>query len=221
MSPSSSSSTPHPTVFAVIELGGTQYKVLPGDVIVSEKLRPTGRLKWDRVGEVVDLGKEVLMVAGSDFTAVGLPSVGGGRNGFKVRVRVEEITRDATVVVFKKRRKKHSRRRNGFRRQVTLVRILGVSDDQGVFDEEVERLEREGVKGWVTSSGRVHGIDEVGGDVDVIRFDENENENENDNDNDESDAEWDGDDVDDDDEGDDYEGEELNEEREDNKDKNV
>jgi len=34
----------------VIELGGTQYKILPGDVIVSEKLRPTGRLKWDRVG---------------------------------------------------------------------------------------------------------------------------------------------------------------------------
>jgi len=57
-----------------------------------------------------------------DTTLVGLPYV----KGAEVEVMVEEITRDKTVDVFKKRRRKNSRRKNGFRREVTFLRILGI-----------------------------------------------------------------------------------------------
>jgi large subunit ribosomal protein L21 len=66
--------------------------------------------------------EEVLLVADQDQTLVGLPGV----RGAQVDVMVEEITRDKTVIVFKKRRRKNSRRKNGHRRQVTFLRVLGV-----------------------------------------------------------------------------------------------
>lgn len=45
--------------FAIVEMGGTQHKVVPGDVIVSEKLRVTGTKSWDKIGSIIDLTKEV------------------------------------------------------------------------------------------------------------------------------------------------------------------
>ena len=54
---------------------------------------------------------------------------------------VEEITRDKTVVVFKKRRRKHSRRKNGFRRQVTFLRVLDVKMPGEVKGESMDHGE--------------------------------------------------------------------------------
>mmetsp|Transcript_16756 Transcript_16756/g.37675 ORF Transcript_16756/g.37675 Transcript_16756/m.37675 type:complete len:88 (+) Transcript_16756:944-1207(+) len=51
---------------------------------------------------------------------------------FGVVVRVEEITRDAKVIAFKRRRRKHSKRKKGFRREVTILRVLQIiSPDSG------------------------------------------------------------------------------------------
>jgi large subunit ribosomal protein L21 len=104
--------------FAVIRIAGAQHKVTTDDLIVSNKLKPVEKYN---VGSVHTLS-DVLLVGSSHLTLVGLPIVPGA----EVDVMVEEITRDAKVVVFKKRRRKHSERRNGFRRDVTLLRVLDI-----------------------------------------------------------------------------------------------
>lgn len=106
-------------VFAIIELAGTQHKITVDDVIVSAKLSPVTTFS---VGSVHTL-KEVLLVGSSHLTLVGLPHVGGA----EVNVMVEEITKDAKVIVFKKRRRKNSQRKKGFRRDVTMLRVLDIS----------------------------------------------------------------------------------------------
>lgn len=103
---------------AVIELGGTQFKVTTDDVIVVNRLKP---VETYSIGSVHTL-KDVMLVGSSHLTLVGLPFV----KGAEVDVMVEEITRDAKVIIFKKRRRKHSQRKNGFRRDVTLLRVLDI-----------------------------------------------------------------------------------------------
>ncbi|KAL7462303.1 hypothetical protein ACHAXS_002686 [Conticribra weissflogii] len=106
--------------FAVVRLAGFQHKVTAHDLLVVNKLKPTSH--WC-VGSTHTLKDEdVLLMADTNKTLVGLPCVKGG----EVDVMVEEITRDKTVVVFKKRRRKNSRRKNGFRREVTFLRVLDV-----------------------------------------------------------------------------------------------
>jgi large subunit ribosomal protein L21 len=104
--------------FAVIELGGAQFKVTTDDVIVANRLQPVSDYK---IGSVHTL-KEVMLVGSSHMTLVGMPFVVGA----EVDIMVEEITRDAKVIVFKKRRRKNSQRKNGFRRDVSLLRVLDV-----------------------------------------------------------------------------------------------
>lgn len=106
--------------FAVIHLAGFQHKVTKDDLLVVNKLKPVS--KWSVGSTHTFKNEEVLLMADTDKTLVGLPSVQGG----EVDVMVEEITRDKTLIIFKKRRRKHSRRKNGFRRQVTFLRVLDV-----------------------------------------------------------------------------------------------
>ncbi|TYZ59454.1 hypothetical protein PybrP1_004755 [[Pythium] brassicae (nom. inval.)] len=101
--------------FAVVKLGGTQYKVTQGDVVVAEKI------KHAKVGEIMDLN-EVLLLGNVNQTIVGRPFV----EGAVVRARVEEQTLDEKIDIFKKKRRKNYRRWNGFRRQVTVLRVTEV-----------------------------------------------------------------------------------------------
>ena len=105
--------------FAIVRLGGTQYKITKDDVIVAEKLDV-------QVGAdlVID---EVLLVGSEAATVVGRPTVPRAT----VTCAVEEQTRDAKVVVFKKRRRQNSRRRNGHRRHVTLLRVTDIDAGDG------------------------------------------------------------------------------------------
>ncbi|KAF1777825.1 Ribosomal protein L21-like [Phytophthora cactorum] len=99
--------------FAVVKLAGTQYKVTQGDVVITEKIKEA------KVGEIMDID-EVLLLGNVNQTIVGLPLV----EGAKVRARVEEQTLDAKIDIFKKKRRKNYRRWNGFRRQVTVLRVM-------------------------------------------------------------------------------------------------
>lgn len=105
-------------MFAVIALAGSQHKVTVDDVLVVNKLKPVSEFALGTVHTLTD----VLLVGSSHKTLVGLPIVSGA----EVDVMVEEITRDAKVIIFKKRRRKHSQRKNGFRREVTMLRILDI-----------------------------------------------------------------------------------------------
>ncbi|KAL3673045.1 hypothetical protein V7S43_002340 [Phytophthora oleae] len=101
--------------FAVVKLAGTQYKVTQGDVVITEKIKEA------KVGEIMDID-EVLLLGNVNQTIVGRPLV----EGAKVRARVEEQTLDAKIDVFKKKRRKNYRRWNGFRRQVTVLRVTDI-----------------------------------------------------------------------------------------------
>eukprot|EP00586_Coscinodiscus_wailesii_P020220 CAMPEP_0172498980 /NCGR_PEP_ID=MMETSP1066-20121228/120572_1 /TAXON_ID=671091 /ORGANISM="Coscinodiscus wailesii, Strain CCMP2513" /LENGTH=293 /DNA_ID=CAMNT_0013272497 /DNA_START=289 /DNA_END=1167 /DNA_ORIENTATION=- len=112
---------PSQTRFAVILLSGTQYKITVDDLVISDKLLPVER--W-AVGQTLTLrNEEVLLVGDTRRTVVGLPFCPAGA---EVDVMVEEITRDKKVVVFKKRRRKNSKRKMGFRREVTFLRVLDI-----------------------------------------------------------------------------------------------
>ena len=102
-------------LFAVVNLGATQYKVTAGDVICAE------RLPSAVVGSVLRLS-DVALVGSRERTLVGRPLVPGAA----VRVAVEEQARDRKVIVFKKRRRKRYQKTQGHRRHVTRLRVLDV-----------------------------------------------------------------------------------------------
>ena len=101
-------------MFAVIKTGGKQYRVAAGDEVTIEKLAA-------EAGEVVTFG-EVLMVGGEAGTVVGAPTGAGAT----VAGEVVKQTRGDKVIVFKKRRRQNSRRRNGHRQWLSVVRITGI-----------------------------------------------------------------------------------------------
>ena len=101
-------------MYAVIRSGGKQYRVAPDDVIQVEKLEadPGSRVVLD----------QVLMVGGDDAAKVGAPLVAGAA----VNAEVVEQKRGPKIIVFKKKRRKNYRRRNGHRQDITLLRITGI-----------------------------------------------------------------------------------------------
>jgi large subunit ribosomal protein L21 len=104
------------TMFAVIKTGGRQYRVVPDDVL------EIGKIAGD-VGTIVQLN-EVLMLGG-DTPIVGLPLVAGA----SVAVEVLDHKRGPKVIAFKKRRRKNSRRKRGYRDEITLIRISEILAD--------------------------------------------------------------------------------------------
>ncbi|GMH51168.1 hypothetical protein TL16_g00952 [Triparma laevis f. inornata] len=105
--------------FAVLELSGSQFKVSTGDVLTTEKLKPVHKYF---VGAEIEMTDNIVLCGDKEHTLVGMPRVSNA----SVKVRIEEITRDATIVVFKKRRRKNSRTKNGHRAEKTMLRVLDI-----------------------------------------------------------------------------------------------
>ncbi|MBL8699748.1 MAG: 50S ribosomal protein L21 [Alphaproteobacteria bacterium] len=101
-------------MYAVIKTGGKQYKVAKNDVIVIEKLDA-------ETGNTVEF-TDVLMVGGDGTAKVGKPTVAGA----VVKGTVLSQQKGEKVIVFKKRRRKNSRRKNGHRQLETVVRISDI-----------------------------------------------------------------------------------------------
>ncbi len=104
-------------MYAVVKTGGKQYRVAKDDVIRVE------RLSGD-VGGTVELA-DVLMIGDGDKTTVGAPIMADA----KVVAEVVEQTRDAKVLIFKKKRRKHHRRLRGHRQELTVLRITDILPD--------------------------------------------------------------------------------------------
>ena len=100
-------------MFAVIKTGGRQYRVVPDDVL------EIGKIAGD-VGTIVQLG-EVLLVGG-DSPVLGAPTVVGAT----VAAEVLQHKRGPKVISFKKRRRKNSRRKRGYRDEITVLRITEI-----------------------------------------------------------------------------------------------
>ncbi len=100
-------------MYAVIESGGKQYRVAPGDVVEVE-------LTGDE-GDTLELDR-VLMVSGDDGVQVGQPTVVGA----KVRASLLGQIRGPKIRVFKSKRRKGYRRTNGHRQNLLRIRIDGI-----------------------------------------------------------------------------------------------
>jgi large subunit ribosomal protein L21 len=103
-------------MFAVIKTGGRQYRVVPDDVL------EIGKIAGD-VGTIVQLG-EVLLVGG-DQPVLGAPTVAGAT----VAAEVLQHKRGPKIISFKKRRRKNSRRKRGYRDEITVLRITEILTD--------------------------------------------------------------------------------------------
>jgi large subunit ribosomal protein L21 len=103
-------------MFAVIRTGGKQYRVATGETLEVEKL----------AGEAGDqLVLSDVLVLGGDSPKVGAPLVSGA----SVAVEIVEQRRGDKVIIFKKRRRQNSRRKNGHRQHLTLVRVTEILTD--------------------------------------------------------------------------------------------
>lgn len=102
-------------MYAVIESGGKQHRVEPGEVLKLEKLDVA-------TGEAIEIDK-VLLVADGDDVKVGAPYLEGG----KVSAEVVAHGRGSKVKIVKFHRRKHHRKQMGHRQWYTQVKITGIS----------------------------------------------------------------------------------------------
>jgi len=100
-------------MFAVIKAGGKQYRVAPEDVIRIDRVK-------SEPGEIVEFGE--VLVLGGDAPQLGTPTISGAT----VAGEVLQHERGAKVIAFKKRRRKNSRRKRGYRHEFSVIRITEI-----------------------------------------------------------------------------------------------
>ena len=113
--------------FAVMKTGGKQYKVQAGEIIKIERLedsKPETKLEFN----------EVLAYGDDKNLELGEPTISGA----KVEADLIKNGKNRTVLIFKKRRRKNSRRKNGHRQQFSLIRINKIFAKDGKIISEVE-----------------------------------------------------------------------------------
>src|SRR5215475_7566998 len=103
-------------MFAVIKTGGKQYRVAADDLLKVEQIKGDPR-------EIIQFGE--VLVVGGDTPTLGAPMVAGA----SVAAEVLEQGRGRKIIAFKKRRRKNSRRKRGFREEFTLLRITEILTD--------------------------------------------------------------------------------------------
>jgi large subunit ribosomal protein L21 len=103
-------------MFAVIKTGGRQYRVVPDDVLEIGKIA-------GEVGTIVQLGEVLLL--GGDQPVLGAPTVVGA----SVAAEVLQHKRGPKIIAFKKRRRKNSRRKRGYRDEITVLRVTEILTD--------------------------------------------------------------------------------------------
>ena len=115
--------------YAVIQTGGKQYKVKSGEILKIEKLPNS---KSDTKVEF----KEILAYGDDKVIEVGAPTV----QGAKVEANLIKNSKNRTVLIFKKRRRQNSRRKNGHRQQYSMIRINKIFSKDGKILSEAEKI---------------------------------------------------------------------------------
>ena len=115
--------------YAVIQTGGKQYKVRSGEILKIERLPNT---KSDAKVEF----KEILAYGDDKIIEVGAPT----GQGAKVEANLIKNSKNRTVLIFKKRRRQNSRRKNGHRQQYSMIRINKIFSKDGKVLSEAEKI---------------------------------------------------------------------------------
>ncbi len=116
--------------FAIIETGGKQYKVTASKILEIEKLDA-------KVGETIKF-KNVLLLNDNNNIEIGNPSV----EGATVEAKLLDNVKDRTVLIFHKRRRKHSRKKNGHRQRHSKIQILKILAKGGKVIDEAKIVEK-------------------------------------------------------------------------------
>tara|TARA_A100001035_G_scaffold100980_1_gene79038 strand:- start:37 stop:468 length:432 start_codon:yes stop_codon:yes gene_type:complete len=116
--------------FAIIETGGKQYKVSASTILEIEKLNA-------KVGETIKFDN-VLLLSDNKNTEIGSPRV----EGATVEAKLLENIKDRTILVFHKRRRKHSRKKNGHRQRHSKIQITKILAKGGKVISEAKILEK-------------------------------------------------------------------------------
>ena len=114
--------------YAVIQTGGKQYKVKSGEILKIEKLavsKPETKLEF----------KEILAYGDDKIIEIGTPTVSGA----KVEAELIKNAKNRTVLIFKKRRRHNSRRKNGHRQEYSMIRINKIFSKDGKVLSEAEK----------------------------------------------------------------------------------
>ena len=115
--------------FAVIQTGGKQYRVKAGEILKIEKLelkKDSNRVEFDNI----------LAYGDEKITEVGNPNI----EGAKVEADLVKNGKNKTVLIFKKRRRQNSRRKNGHRQQFSLIRIKKIFSKDGKILSEAKEI---------------------------------------------------------------------------------
>ena len=115
--------------FAVIKTGGKQYKVKSGEILKIERLNDNTSKSKIEFNEVLAYGNDKDLEIGSPMI-----------NGAKVEADLIKNSKNRTVLIFKKRRRKNSRRKNGHRQLFSMVRISKIFDKDGKILSEAEKM---------------------------------------------------------------------------------
>ena len=115
--------------YAVIKTGGKQYKVKSGEILKIEKLpdsKPETKIEFN----------EILAYGDDKNIEVGTPNI----DGAKVEADLIKNSKNRTILIFKKRRRQNSRRKNGHRQQFSLIRINKIFSKDGKLLSEAEKI---------------------------------------------------------------------------------
>ena len=119
--------------FAIIETGGKQYKVSASKILEIEKLDA-------KKGETIKF-KNVLLLNDNKTTEIGNPSI----EGATVEAKLLDNVKDRTILVFHKRRRKNSRKKNGHRQQHSKIQITKILAKGGKVVDEAKIVEKKKV----------------------------------------------------------------------------
>ena len=117
--------------YAVIKTGGKQYKVKSGEILKIEKLpdsKPNSKIEFN----------EILAYGDDKTIEIGTPTVAGA----KVEADLIKNSKDRTILIFKKRRRHNSRRKNGHRQEHTMIRINKIFSKNGKVLSEAEKISK-------------------------------------------------------------------------------
>jgi large subunit ribosomal protein L21 len=117
--------------YAVIKTGGKQYKVKSGEILKIEKLpdsKPESKIEFN----------EILAYGDDQFLEVGAPII----EGAKVEADLIKNSKNRTILIFKKRRRHNSRRKNGHRQEYSMIRINKIFSKDGKILSEAEKINK-------------------------------------------------------------------------------
>ena len=117
--------------YAVIKTGGKQYKVKSGEILKIEKLpdsKPDTKIEFS----------EILAYGNDKSIEIGAPNV----EGAKVEANLIKNSKNRTILIFKKRRRHNSRRKNGHRQEYSMIRISKIFSKDGKVLSEAEKISK-------------------------------------------------------------------------------